>query len=418
MRNHVLEKVVVAGMGLVSPLGNNVSSAWERIKKGESGISRLTRFDPSDFNAPEDFPRIAGEVKNFNLKDWGVDEKAIRRMDPFTQYLVAASIEAYKDSGIEHIKNPYRIGIITGSGFGGASVWEEQHWIMKEKGSGKVSPFFVPMVSSNMASSQVSILLGLKGISMNINSACASSGHAIAMAYYMIRTGVADVMITGGTEACIAPLALSGFNNMRAVSRRNNEPQKASRPFDRDRDGFVMSEGAGVLVLESGSHARKRRARIYARLAGVGMTSDACHITNPSIEGPKEAMRIALKEAEVCPEFICHINSHGTSTIVGDINETKAIKQLFGAHAKEIYISSTKSMTGHMLGAAGGAEAIFSILAINEGVAPPTINLENPDPECDLDYVPNQAREANIVAAVSNSFGFGGTNASLVFIGM
>lgn len=413
------ERVAVTGLGIVSPLGNSVEENWKNLIAGKSGIGKLTRFNPNDYGADKDFSCVAGELKGFDLKNWGVDFKIVKRMDLVSQYLVAAAIEAARHSGIDAFirENPYRVGVIAGSGFGGAETWEEQYQTLKERGVNKISPFLVPKISANLAPSWVSIILGAKGPNFNINSACASSGHAIAIAFSLIRIGAADIIITGGVEASITPLALSGFNRMGAVSKKwNDYPEKASRPFDKNRDGFVIAEGAGVIVLESFRHATRRQApNILAELAGIGMTADAFHITDPSVEGPKEAMRLALEDAGLKTSSIDYINAHGTSTIVGDVNETNAIKELFKGFTQGVCVSSTKSMTGHMIGAAGGAEAIFTIIAIKDGAVPPTINLENPDPECDLDYVPNKARRILVRAALSNSFGFGGTNVSLAF---
>lgn len=411
-------RVAITGLGMVSPMGNDVRNSWERIKKGESGINLLTRFNPDEFKPGPDFPRFAGEVRNFSLEALGFEPKLARKMDPFCRYAVAAAREAILDSGLcLERENPYDISVIIGCGLGGGETWEAQSQVLRNPGMGleKVRAFFLPMLLANFASGYISMLFGIKGPSFTVNSACASAGHAIGETLEKLRSGKIEIGITGGAEACLTPLAFAGFNNIRALSRRNSTPTKASRPFDKERDGFVMAEGAGVLVLEEMQHALSRKARIYAELAGYGATSDASHITNPSIEGPEECMGQALVDGEINHSEVSYINAHGTSTPIGDKNETKAIKVLFGKHAKKLQISSTKSMTGHLLGASGAIEAIFTTLALNEGVIPPTINLEHPDPECDLDYVPNVARSMSFEAALSNSFGFGGMNACLAF---
>ncbi len=409
-------RIVITGMGMVTPLGNSVQETWKNLIKGKSGIRLITCFDLSKYKMPNNFPRIAGEVKNFDLTEWGIDKKMIKRMDPFTQYAVAAAKEALFDANINlEEENLSKIGVQIGVGLGGALTWEKQYQILIEKGSERVSPFYIPLFLANMAAGNLSIIFGIKGPSITNVTACASGSHAIGEAFDKIRIGRTEIMITGGTEAALSSLAMSGFNQMRALSRRNSNPEKASRPFDRDRDGFVMAEGAGIMILEELNHALARNAKIYGELIGYGASSDAFHITEPCIEGPRECMRLAIEEMGVKPEEINYINAHGTSTPIGDVNETKAIKELFGKHAFELCVSSTKSMTGHLLGATGGVEAIFTILTIKEGIIPPTINLENPDPECDLDYVPKIARKAKVNFALSNSFGFGGTNASLLF---
>lgn len=409
-------RVVITGIGMVTPLGNSVQETWHKLINGESGIGELTRFDPADYKAGDDFPRIAGEVRDFNLEKWGINRKIIKHLDRFAQYALAASVEAIYDAEINFEKeNLYRIGIQMGCGFFGVQTWEKQYQNLIDKGVGRVSAFFIPMTISNMAAGNLGIIFRVKGPNISINTACASGSHAIGEAFDKIRWGRVDIMITGGTEAALTPLTFSGFNNIRALSRRNENPEKASRPFDKDRDGFVMAEGAGVVILEELSHALKRNAKIYGELIGFGMNSDAFHITEPSSEGPRECMRSAIREGGVKPEEIEYINAHGTATLIGDISETKAIKELFGAHAYNLCVSSTKSMTGHLLGATGGIEAIVTILVLKEGIIPPTINLENPAPECDLDYIPNVAREVDVRIALSNSFGFGGTNACLLF---
>ncbi len=411
-------RVVITGLGTVNPLANNTKDTWEKLIRGESGIKELTRFNPDEFRAGPDFPRFAGEVRNFNLEDWGFEPKLVKKLDPFCQYALAAAKEAILDSGLSlENEDPYSIGVILGCGLGGAETWEEQSKIIldPEKGATRISAFFLPKLLANFASGYISIVFKTKGPNFTINSACASSSHAIGETFDKIVSERIDIGIAGGADACLTSLAFSGFNNIRALSRRNSDPTKASRPFDKDRDGFAMAEGAGILVLEEMEHALKRRAKIYAEIKGYGATSDASHITNPSVEGPKKCMIQALSQGRVCLSDVLYINAHGTSTPVGDINETKAIKEVFGDFSKKLQVSSTKSMTGHLLGATGAVEAIFTILAIRERIIPPTINLESPDLECDLDYVPNSARDAFIEVALSNSFGFGGTNASLVF---
>lgn len=411
-------RVVITGLGTVNPLGNNVKDTWERIKKGQSGVSPLTRFNPDEFRAGPDFPRFAGEVKNFNLEAWGFEPKLVKKLDPFCRYALAAAKEAVLDSGLSlENEDPYSIAVILGCGLGGAETWEEQSKILLDpkKGATRISAFFIPKLLANLASNHISMVFGIKGASFVINSACASSSHAIGETFDKIVSKRIDIGITGGADACLTPLAFSGFNNMRALSRRNSDPTKASRPFDKDRDGFVMAEGAGILVLEEMEHALKRGAQIYAEIKGYGATSDASHITNPSVEGPEKCMWQALRDGNINFSQVSYINAHGTSTLVGDLNETRAIKALFGESAKKLQVSSTKSMTGHLLGATGAVEAIFTALALKDKIIPPTINLETADVDCDLDYVPNFARDGFIEVALSNSFGFGGTNACLAF---
>ncbi|MFH1401836.1 MAG: beta-ketoacyl-ACP synthase II [Parcubacteria group bacterium] len=410
-------RIVITGIGMITPLGNSAMETWENLIKGKSGIGPLTRFKPDDYQAGPDFPRIAGEVKDFDLTEWkNVDKKLARRMDPFIQFIMAAAIEAVGSSGINlKEENSFRIGVEIGSGLGGVSTWEEQSQILFKEGVEAISPFLIPLLIANMAPGNLSIFFGAKGPSIATVTACASGAHAIGEAFEKIKSGRADLMITGGTEAALTPLGFGGFNKMRALSRRNDAPEKASRPFDKDRDGFVMAEGAGAMVLEELQHALARKAEIYGEIIGFGMTSDAFHITQPTVEGPKECMRLAIEEAGIKPEEIGYINAHGTSTSLNDETETRAIKTVFDERAYKIPVSSTKSMTGHLLGAAGAVEAIITTLALREGIIPPTINLDSPDPECDLDYVPNQARKKEVQYALSNSFGFGGTNACLVF---
>jgi 3-oxoacyl-[acyl-carrier-protein] synthase II len=404
-------RVVVTGLGLVLPNGIGVEAAWRNTCEGKSGIGLITRFDTSSFQT-----KIAGEIKGFNPEEY-VDRKEIRRMDLFIQYAVAASKIAVDDAGLE-IKDGIsdRVGVIIGTGLGGLPTIEEYHKVLLEKGPNKITPFFIPKLIANMASGHVAMRLNAKGPNSCVVTACATGAHCVGDAFRTIQYGDADAMITGGTEANITPLCVGGFNVMRAISTRNHEPEKACRPFDRDRDGFVISEGAGVLVLEEVDFALRRGARIYAELIGFGMNGDAYHITAPSPngEGAAKCMKRALEDAGISPEDVDYINAHGTSTPLNDLAETIAIKTVFSEHAHKIPISGTKSMTGHLLGAAGSTEAIFAILTMRDGIVPPTINLENPDPQCDLDYVPNKSREKEVTIAMSNSFGFGGTNAVLI----
>ena len=405
------KRVVVTGMGVISPIGNDIASFWNGLLEGKSGVDYITQFDTSDYSV-----KIAAEVKNFNPEDF-IEKKEIRRLDRFTQFAIAASQMALADSKLSiNDENAERVGVYIGSGIGGLKTIEEQHNVLLEKGPKRISPFFIPMLISNMASGQVSILTGAKGPNSAPVSACATGTHAIGDAYLMIERGDADVMITGGTEATITPLAVGGFASMRALSTRNEEPTRASRPFERDRDGFVMGEGCGVLILESLDHALERGAQIYAEVIGYGATGDAHHLTAPAPEGEgaARAMKIAIKRANIQPEEVDYINAHGTSTDLNDKFETMAIKGAFGEHAYKLLVSSTKSVTGHLLGAAGAVEGIAIALALKNGIIPPTINYENADPDCDLDYVPNQARKQNIKVALSNSLGFGGHNATIV----
>ncbi|MCC3373048.1 beta-ketoacyl-ACP synthase II [Cohnella sp. REN36] len=405
------QRVVVTGMGVVTSLGTDLDTFWNNLLEGRSGVSLIEAFDTSDYPT-----KIAAEVKNWDPEAHGVDKKEARRMDRFVQFGMAASLSAVRDAGLVLGENadPERVGVIVGSGIGGLGTWEEQHTILMEKGPRRVSPFFIPMMIANMASGQVSIATGAKGPNTAAVTACATGTHSIGDSYKMIQRGDADVMICGGAEATIRPIAVAGFSNMRAMSTRNDEPEKASRPFDVDRDGFVMGEGAGVLILESLEHAQKRGARIYAEVIGYGMSGDAHHMTEPDPDGAARCMKRAIKDAGIAPEEIGYINAHGTSTPVGDKSETTAIKMTFGDHAHKLAVSSTKSMTGHMLGAAGGVEAVILGLALKNGILPPTINLDQQDPECDLDYIPNVPRKADIQVALSNSFGFGGHNATII----
>ena len=405
-------RVVVTGIGVISPLGTGIEKNWKRILEGRSGIRRITKFDATNFPV-----QIAGEVPDFNPDDF-IEKKEIKKMDTFIQYALAASIMAQKDAGLEITSdNAERVGVYIGSGIGGLPAIEHWHSILKEKGPDRITPFFIPMVLINLASGQVSIKLGAKGPNTCAVTACATGTHSIGDAYNLIRNGEADAMVAGGTESTITPLCIAGFNAMKALSTNNAEPQKASRPFDKNRDGFIVAEGAGVIVLEEAESAKKRGARIYAEIIGYGMNADAYHMTTPSPdgEGAERCMSLAIKSAQINPHEVDYINAHGTSTYYNDLYETMAVKTVFKEHAKKLAISSTKSMTGHLLGAAGGVEAVFTALSLYQGIMPPTINYENPDPECDLDYVPNKAREKKIKIAISNSFGFGGTNAALVF---
>jgi 3-oxoacyl-[acyl-carrier-protein] synthase II len=405
-------RVVVTGMGMVSPVGTGVEKAFAALVNGTSGIVPITRFDATGFDT-----RIAGEVPDFNPDDW-LDKKEARRLDFFVQFAMAAATMAMKESGLTVTPgNAERIACIIGSGIGGLRSLEETHKKLLEKGPSRVSPFFIPQMIINLAPGHVSIRFGLKGPNWSPVSACATGGHAIGEAMRMIQRGEADAALCGGAEAPVTPLCIGGFNAMKAMcADRNDTPAKASRPFDKDRSGFVTGEGAGVLFLEELAHAQARGAAILCELAGYAATADAYHITAPAPEGEgaTRCMRLALKDAGLAPDQIGYINAHGTSTPFNDANETKAIKTVFGEHARKVPVSSTKSMTGHLLGAAGGIEAVISIMAMRRGVLPPTINYDTPDAECDLDYVPNRAREVRVDAAMSNSFGFGGTNAVLV----
>ena len=405
-------RVVVTGLGLVSPVGQDVASGWESILAGRSGIQPITHFDVEPFSV-----HFGGPIYGFDVEKY-ISKKEARKMHPFIHYGIGAGVQAIEDAGLEVTdENRRRIGVSIGSGIGGIGGIEQAYEAYLKGGPRKISPFFVPANIINMVSGNLSIMYGLKGPNLSLVSACATGTHAIGDAMRMIQYGTVDVMVAGGAEMATSPTGLGGFAAARALSTRNDDPQAASRPWDRDRDGFVLSDGAGVVVLEELEHARARGARIYAELIGSGMNSDAYHMTSPSPggEGAAECMQLALEDAGIDPEQVDYINAHGTSTPAGDVAETKAVKRAFGDHAYKLAVSSTKSMTGHMLGAAGGAEAVFTILAIRDQVMPPTINLDNPDEECDLDYVPHTAREAKIEVALSNSFGFGGTNGTLVF---
>jgi 3-oxoacyl-[acyl-carrier-protein] synthase II len=399
-------RVVVTGLGLITPLGVGTEPTWAAALEGKSGIGPITRFDAGDLPT-----RIAGEVKGFDPAEF-LDRKEVRRNDPFIHYSLAAADLALRDAGLPGQGLGERAGVIVGSGMGGLGTLEEMHTTLVERGYRKVSPFFIPSIIINLAAGQISIRTGATGPNWAPVSACATGNHAIGESLRMIQHGDADVVICGGSEATITRMGIAGFVASRALSERNDAPEKASRPFDKDRDGFVAGEGAGILILEELERARSRGARIYCEVAGYAATADAFHVTQPSGDGAVRAMRGCLRDAGLAPEKVGYVNAHGTSTPMGDIAETKAIKEVFGAHAKGgLLVSATKSMTGHMLGAAGGVEAALTALAIFHGRVPPTINLDTPDPECDLDYVPNRARAARIDAAISNSFGFGGTNA-------
>ncbi|RLJ70388.1 3-oxoacyl-[acyl-carrier-protein] synthase II [Hydrogenivirga caldilitoris] len=407
-------RVVVTGLGAVTPIGTGVDKFWTNLVKGVSGIDHIKSFDPAEFGLNV---TIAGEVKDFDPMNF-LDKKEASRLSIFVHYAVAAAEEAILDSGIKEAGyDPLKIGVIIGTGIGGLRDIEREHTVITQKGARRVSPFFIPYGISNMGAGYVAIRHGFKGPNYCVVSACATGNHSIGDAFRMIQAGDIDAAIAGGTEAAITPLGVAGFAVMRALSTRNDEPQKASRPFDRDRDGFVMGEGAGILVLEEYERAKARGAKIYAELVGYGATDDAYHITAPHEcgEGAYECMRLALEDAGLNPDEIDYINAHGTSTPLNDKIETLAIKQLFKEHAYKLKISSNKSMIGHLLGAAGAVEAVASVKTIETGLIPPTINLENPDPECDLDYVPNEAVKANVRTVLSNSFGFGGTNACLIF---
>lgn len=405
------KRVVITGLGLVTPLGVSVDETWTALCKGQSGISEITRFDASGFNT-----KIAGEVKNFHPEDF-LSIKEAKRTQEFIAYAVAASRMALEDSGLTIDKtNEDRVGVLTGCGFGGLNLLEQTTVVIQKKGPQRVTPFFIPMMIGNMAPGMISIYLGAKGPNSSIATACASGTHAIGDAFRIIKRGAADAMITGGVESVITPTCIAGFNAMKALSVRNDFPEKASRPFDRDRDGFVIGEGCGILILETLEAALERGARIYAEICGYGMSGDGFHMAAPAPEGEGAArcMAAALADSEMPFDKIDYINAHGTSTQLNDVYETRAIKSVFKEKASSIAVSSTKSMTGHLLGGAGGIETVFTALTISEGIIPPTINLDCPDEECDLDYVPNKARKMDVKTAMTNSFGFGGTNATLI----
>ena len=407
-------RVVVTGMGLISPVGNSLDEAWASLVSGRSGIANITRFDATDFAC-----RFAGEVKNFNVEDY-FPAKEARHMDMFMQYGMAASIQAVRDSGLKTNgelteEQAERIGCLVGSGIGGLPLIEDTHAELVARGPRRVSPFFVPASIINMISGHLSIKFGFQGPNLAIVTACTTGLHCIGQAGRLIEYGDVDVMVAGGAEATVSPLGVGGFAAARALSTRNDDPTTASRPWDKDRDGFVLGEGSGVMVLEEYEHAKRRGAKIYAELVGFGMGADAHHMTAPSVDGPKRAMRAALRNAQIDADQVQYLNAHGTSTPLGDINETNAIKLAFGDHAKRLVVNSTKSMTGHLLGGAGGIESVFTALSVLHQVSPPTINIFNQDPDCDLDYCANAAREMKIEYAAKNNFGFGGTNGTLVF---
>ncbi len=403
-------RVVVTGLGIISPVGNTIPEAWDNVIAGRSGIAHITRFDPEPFAS-----HMAGEVRNFDVGQY-LNPKEARRMDLFIQYGMAAGIQAIRDSGIEVTEaNAERIGINIGSGIGGLPLIEETHQLVADSGPRKISPFFIPGSIINMISGNLSIQFGIKGPNLAVVTACATGLHAVGQSARMIMHGDVDVMVAGGSEGAVSPLGVGGFSAARALSTRNDDPATASRPWDKDRDGFVLGEGAGVLVLEEYEHARARGARIYAEVVGFGMSGDAYHMTAPSTDGPRRSMVNAMRDAGLNADQIQYVNAHGTSTPLGDKNETEAIKLAMGDAAYKTVVNSTKSMTGHLLGGAGGVESIFTVLAVHHQISPPTINLFTPDPECDLDYCANTAREMKIDAALKNNFGFGGTNGSLIF---
>jgi 3-oxoacyl-[acyl-carrier-protein] synthase II len=407
-------RIVVTGLGLVTPVGNTVDESWGNVLAGRSGIANLTRFDPANLSV-----RFAGEVKGLKIDDY-IPAKEARHMDAFIHFGIAAALQAVRDAGLAEgaalsDEESERIGVMVGSGIGGLPMIEQTHVEYTARGARRISPFFVPASIINMISGHVSILCGFKGPNLAMVTACTTGLHSIGMAARLIDCGDADVMIAGGAESTVSPLGIGGFAAARALSTRNDDPAAASRPWDRDRDGFVLGEGGGVMVLEEYEHAKKRGAKIYAEVSGFGMSGDAYHMTAPNVDGPKRSMLNALRNAGMNADAVQYINAHGTSTPLGDINETNAIKLAFGDAAKKLVVSSTKSMTGHLLGGAGGIESVFTVLAIHHQIAPPTINLDNQDPECDLDYCANTAREMRIDVAVKNNFGFGGTNGTLVF---
>lgn len=407
-------RVVVTGMGLISPVGNSVAEGWANVIAGRSGIANITRFDATDFSC-----RFAGEVKGFKVEDY-FPAKEARHMDVFMQYGLAASIQAVRDSGLKTggeltEEEAERIGCLVGSGIGGLPLIEETHAELVSRGPRRVSPFFVPASIINMISGHLSIKFGFQGPNLAIVTACTTGLHCIGQAGRMIEYGDADVMVAGGAESTVSPLGVGGFAAARALSTRNDDPSTASRPWDKDRDGFVLGEGSGVMVLEEYEHAKRRGAKIYAELVGFGMGADAFHMTAPSVDGPKRSMRAALRNAQIPADAVQYLNAHGTSTPLGDVNETNAIKLAFGDHSRKLVVNSTKSMTGHLLGGAGGIESVFTAMAVLHQVSPPTINIFNQDPDCDLDYCANTARDMKIEYAAKNNFGFGGTNGTLVF---
>lgn len=410
MNRALKRRVVITGLGAVTPLATGVEESWRKLCQGKSGVARITKFDPSGFNV-----QIAAELKDFHPEDF-LDKKKIRRTDPFIQYALVAARMAIDDARFTiNGNNASRVGVVLGSCAGGMNMYEKNLCALCNEGPEKVSPFFIPGFIANMAVGEVSMDFGVRGPSKCVVTACATGNNCIGDAFRLIQYDEADAMIAGGSDAYILPIAIAGFDKMRALSRRNNEPEKASRPFDKDRDGFIVGEGAGVVILEEMESAVRRGAKIYAELIGYGSNIDSFHITEPDWENQARCLKLALSDAAISPADVDYINAHGTSTAINDVSETKAIKAALGEHSKKVPISSNKSMIGHLLGAAGGAEAIFTVLTLRDGIIPPTINYETPDPECDLDYVPNIARKAQVNIALSNSFGFGGVNATLVF---
>jgi 3-oxoacyl-[acyl-carrier-protein] synthase II len=410
MSKALRRRVVITGLGAVTPLATGVEESWRKLCQGKSGVARITKFDPSCFNV-----QIAAELKDFHPEDF-LDKKKIRRTDPFIQYALVAALMAIDDAGLAiNGTNANRVGIVLGSCAGGMNTYEKNLFALRDEGAEKVSPFFIPGFIANMAAGEVSMALGARGPSKCVVTACATGNNCIGDAFRHIQYDEADAMIAGGSDAYVLPIAIAGFDKMRALSRRNNEPEKASRPFDKDRDGFIIGEGAGVVILEEMESAVRRGANIYAELVGYGSNIDSFHITEPDWENQGRCLKLALNDAAISPGDVEYINAHGTSTVINDISETKAIKAALGEHSKKVPVSSNKSMFGHLLGAAGAVEAIFTILTIRDNIIPPTINYDTPDPECDLDYVPNTARKAKVNIALSNSFGFGGVNATLVF---
>ena len=403
-------RIAITGLGAISPIGNTVEVAWGNLVAGKSGIGRITKFDASTFSA-----QIAGEVRDFDIGTY-IPVKEARHMDTFIHYGVAASMQAVRDSGlVDGGLDPERVGVLVGSGIGGLPMIEQTHQDFIDRGARRISPFFVPASIINMISGHVSIEYGFKGPNLSVVTACTTGLHAIGLAARLIEGGDADAMVAGGSEATVCPLGIGGFASARALSTRNDDPTAPSRPWDKDRDGFVLGEGAGVMVLEAWEHATRRGANIYAELVGFGMSGDAHHITAPNVDGPRQCMLAAMRNAEIDVDQVQYLNAHGTSTPLGDQNETDAIKAAFGAHAYKLVVNSTKSMTGHLLGGAGGLESLFTVLALHHQISPPTINLQTPDPDCDLDYCANTARQMPIEYALKNNFGFGGTNGSLVF---
>jgi 3-oxoacyl-[acyl-carrier-protein] synthase II len=410
MSQALRKRVVITGLGAITPLAIGVEESWRKLCQGKSGVARITKFDPSGFNV-----QIAAELKDFHPEDF-LDKKKIRRTDPFIQYALVAARMAVDDARLTiNGNNASGVGIVLGSCAGGMTMYEKNLFALRDEGAEKVSPFFIPGFIANMAAGEVSMALGARGPSKCVVTACATGNNCIGDAFRLIQYDEADAMIAGGSDAYILPIAIAGFDKMRALSRRNSEPEKASRPFDKDRDGFIIGEGAGVVILEEMESAVRRGAKIYAEIVGYGSNIDSFHVTDPDWENQGRCLKLALNDATISPGKVEYINAHGTSTVINDVSETKAIKAALGEHSKKVPVSSNKSMFGHLLGAAGAVEAIFTILTIRDGIIPPTINYDTPDPECDLDYVPNTARKAQVSVALSNSFGFGGVNATLVF---